>query len=55
MDLARRIDALHDELLAAAAEVPNDIDAQFVELQALSMRHLANHLGTIGEETNKDT
>ena len=49
---ARRLEDLHEELMAAAADAPNEIEEQIVELQAISLRHVAHHLRYLadGEE-----
>ena len=41
---AGRLEALHADLMAAAADAPNEIEEQLVELHAISLRHIAHHL-----------
>lgn len=42
--LADRIEALADELMATAPAAPDETEGQLLELQAISIRHVAYRL-----------
>lgn len=48
--LADRLDAVADELMAAAPAAPDEIEWQLMELHAVSVRHIARRLRLFQEE-----
>ncbi len=42
--LAARLEDLHQALMDAAKDAPDEMEEQIVELQAISLRHVAHHL-----------
>ena len=42
--LADKLDAVADELMAAAPAAPDEIEIQLMELHAVSVRHIARRL-----------
>jgi hypothetical protein len=48
--LADKLDAVADELMAAAPAAPDEIEVQLMELHAVSIRHVARRLRLFPEE-----
>ncbi len=42
--LAERLDTLSEEIMTASGALPDDLDNQLVQLQAVTLRHYAHHL-----------
>lgn len=48
--LADKLDAVADELMAAAPAAPDEIELQLMELHAVSIRHVARRMRLLPEE-----
>jgi hypothetical protein len=48
--LADKLDAIAEELMAAAPAAPDEIERQLMELHAISVRHIARRLRLFPEE-----
>lgn len=48
--LADRLEAVADELMAAAPAAPDETERQLMELHAISVRHIARRLRLFPEE-----
>ena len=48
--LADKLDAVADELMAAAPAAPDEIEVQLMELHAVSVRHIARRLRLLPAE-----
>jgi hypothetical protein len=48
--LADKLDAVADELMAAAPAAPDEIEVQLMELHAVSIRHVARRMRLLPEE-----
>ncbi len=48
--LADRLEAVADELMAAAPAAPDETELQLMELHAVSVRHIARRLRLFPEE-----
>lgn len=48
--LADKLEALADELMAAAPAAPDETERQLMELHAISVRHIARRLRLFPEE-----
>lgn len=49
-EMAAQLDALSQALFDAAAHVPDEIEAQIVELQAITLRHYGHALRVYAED-----
>lgn len=54
--LAARLEDLHQALMDAARDAPDEMEEQIVELHGISLRHVAHHLHYLadGEEDARD-
>jgi hypothetical protein len=52
--LAGELEALHEALMTAAPDAPDEIEEQIVELHAISIRHIAHHLHHLADEEETD-
>jgi hypothetical protein len=48
--LADKLEAIADEMMAAAAAAPDEIEVQLMELHAVSIRHVARRMRLFPEE-----
>jgi hypothetical protein len=48
--LADKLEAIADEMMAAAPAAPDEIELQLMELHAVSIRHVARRLRLFPEE-----
>ncbi|MCR9222035.1 MAG: hypothetical protein NXI21_17565 [Alphaproteobacteria bacterium] len=52
-ELAQRLEGLHADLWRAAESVSDVDEAQLVQLEAISIRHMAHHMHYIAESADK--
>lgn len=48
--LADKLEAIADEMMAAAPQAPDEIEVQLMELHAVSIRHVARRMRLFPEE-----